>query len=89
LIKEIRTILNLYLFSWRTSRNFKEQIEFTNCGISPYTFEKYNNFNKLLGESLAKFDINLKTIKPQIISVIKPLTYQFNGKILFVIFINI
>lgn len=82
LIKEIRTILNLYLFSWRNSRNFKEQIEFTNCGILPYTFEKYNAFNKNLGDVLSKFDINVKTIKPQIISVIKPLTLQFNAEMI-------
>ena len=82
LIREITNVMELYLFSWRSSRSFRERVEFGNLGVKMFRFEKFKDFNKNLGEILEKFDLNQKTIKPQIISVIKPLTFQFYGEMM-------
>jgi hypothetical protein len=82
LIKEITNVMELYLFSWRTSRMFREKVEFSNLGVKMYRFDKFKEFNKKLSDTLEKFDLSQKAIKPQIISVIKPLTYQFYGEMM-------
>lgn len=82
LIREITNVMELYLYSWRSSRTFRERVEFGNLGVKMFRFEKFKDFNKNLGEILEKFDLNQKTIKPQIISVIKPLTFQFYGEMM-------
>ena len=82
--KAILDLLNrlvyIYIYCWRLSREFREWSDFTPSGIIPYSFEKYNEINKNLKDMHMKIDPNAKNVRSQIISVMKPLFYQYTGE---------
>ena len=70
----------IYIYCWRLSREFREWSDFTPSGIIPYSFEKYNEINKNLKDMHMKIDPNSKNVRSQIISVMKPLFYQYTAE---------
>ena len=76
----LHRLVFIYIYCWRLSREFRVWSDFTPSGIIPYSFEKYNEINKSLKDMHMKIDPNAKNVRSQIISVIKPLFYQYTGE---------
>ena len=57
-------------------------VEFTIYGTRPYEFEKYNIFNNKLNELIKETHQNKQKAKLLIISIIKPLLFQFPVEIM-------
>jgi len=67
--------VELFVNSWQTSPEFL--IEFTSFGIRPYQLMKYTEFNKKLPEMIKNAENDKQRVKILIISIIKPLIYDF------------
>jgi len=82
LLKDMSRIISIQLYCWRLSKEFSYYGQFTVEGITPYVFERYNEANKRLHEVHSKIDITAKNVKSKILSVVKPLTYQYPSEVI-------
>jgi len=79
ILKDLLRVVYIFIYCWRLSKEFRVSADFSPMGITPYTFEKYNEINKMVKENHMKIDPHAKTVKSLIISVLKPLTYQYTS----------
>ena len=76
-MNELYRIVHIFIYCWRLSKEFRQNADFTAYGITPYSFERYNDVNKMIKDYHMKIDIHSKNVKSLIISVMKPLMYQY------------
>lgn len=81
-MRDFFKILSIQLYCWRISKEFRQYASFTVEGITSYVFEKFNEANKKLHEVHTKIDANSNNVKSKILSVVKPLTYQYPTEII-------
>lgn len=75
LLYDIKQVVELFVNSWQTTPEFIT--EFTSYGIRPYEQKKYNAFNNILMEMIKNAENDKQRVKILIISIIKPLVYEF------------
>jgi len=79
ILNDLFKIVYIFIYCWRLSKEFRQCADFTAMGITPYSFEKYNDVNKMIKDYHMKIDLHTKNVKSLIISVLKPLMYQYTN----------
>jgi len=80
ILKDLLRVIYILIYCWRLSKEFRTSADFTSMGIAPYTFERYNDINKMVKDNHMRIDPHAKTVKSLIISILKPLTYQYTNE---------
>mgnify|MGYP000916807974 FL=1 len=82
LLRDLLKIMFIHVYCWRVSREFRHYAAFSVHGMTPYVFEKFNEANKKLHDLHSRIDLNAKNVKAQILSVVKPLTFQYTTEMM-------
>lgn len=67
---------------FQNSEEFMEFIQFNNYGIIPYSFENYNQFNKILQDKLKNQNLKNRNVKNIILQTLRPMASQYTEKIM-------
>ena len=81
-MRDFIKILSVQLYCWRLSKEFRQYASITISGMTPYVFERFNEANKKIHDAHAKIDAASNNVKSKILSVVKPLTYQYTNEII-------
>ena len=73
------SILELYINCWECFEDFLPYADnLTVLGCGPYSFERYNTYNKILAELLKLTTLQGKDLlKPQVLTMMKPLFMNY------------